>query len=108
MGFVIGLIAAAVLLVPMAVQAFDITPAVQAELDKQKSALEKVAADPVLVGAVKEQNAKGPIAGMDNAKWKTLRRSDPVVQAFANHPAGQLIKKKIDASGGAFDKAFLN
>jgi hypothetical protein len=100
-------IAAVAALVTPAV-AFDLTPAVQAELDKQKAALVKWAADPVVVSAVKEQNAKGPIAGMDNAKWKAMRRSDPVVQAMVKSPAGEFLVKKIEASGGALDKAFLS
>jgi hypothetical protein len=87
---------------------FEITPAVQAELDKAKAALAAWAADPVVVSAVKEQNAKGPIPGMDNPKWKTLRRSDPIVQAMVQNPAGQFVKKKIESSGGTLDKAFIN
>lgn len=87
---------------------FEITPAVQAELDRQKQALATWAADPAIVHAVKEQNAKGPIAGMDNAKWKTVRRSDPVVAGLVGNPAGQFLKRKIEASGGGLDKAFLN
>ena len=87
---------------------FEMTPAVQAELDKQKTVVAAWAADPVIVGAVKEQNAKGPIAGMDNPKWKTTRRSDPVVKELQANAAGQLLKKKIEGSGGAFNEAFLN
>ena len=87
---------------------FEITPAVQAELEKQTKALAAWASDPVVIGAVKEQNAKGPIPGMDNAKWKTIRRSDAIVQALVGNAAGQLLRKKIDASNGTLDKAFLN
>src|SRR5262249_9293746 len=87
---------------------FEITPAVQAELDTQTKGLGAWAADRVVVGAVKEQNARGPIAGMDNGKWKTVRRSDPIVQGLAGNPAGQFLRKKIDASGGTLDNVFLN
>jgi hypothetical protein len=87
---------------------FEITPAVQAELDKEKQVVAGWAADPVIVGAVKEQNAKGPIEGMDNPKWKTTRRSDAMVKAFQSSRAGQFLKGKLDASGGAFSEAFLN
>ena len=45
---------------------------------------------------------------MDNAKWKTVRRSDPVVHAFVSAPAGVFLKKRIEASGGALDKAFIS
>ena len=102
------LVAALVASLAVPAGAFDITPAVQAELDRQKAAVAGWAADPVVVGAVREQNAKGPIEGMDNAKWKTVRRSDPVVQAMVKCAAGQLLKKRIEASGGALDKAFIS
>lgn len=69
--------------------AFEMTPAVQAELDRQKTAIAGWAAEPAIVAAVKEQNGKGPIAGMDNAAWKTLRRSDPLVKGLQSGPAGQ-------------------
>lgn len=87
---------------------FEITPGVQTELDKQKQVVAGWAADPVIANAVKEQNVKGPMAGMDNPKWKTTRRSDPMVKAFQSNPAGQYLKAKLDASGGAFSEAFLN
>ena len=87
---------------------FEVTPVVQTELEKQAKVLATWAADPVVVAAVKEQNAKGPIAGMDNTKWKAVRRSDPIVQALVGNAAGQLLRKKIDASNGTLDKAFLN
>ena len=95
-------------LVPVPAFAIDITPGVQAELDRLKQTLAKQAADPIIVQAVKEQNAKGPIPGMDNTKWKTVRRSDPIVQALIHNPAGESLKKMIAASGDTLDKAFLN
>ena len=87
---------------------FEITPAVQAELDKQKQVVAGWAADPVIVAAVKEQNAKGPVEGMDNPKWKTTRRSEPLVKGFQSNPAGQFLRAKLEASGGTFSEAFLN
>jgi hypothetical protein len=100
---VIGLILAV-----MAAQAFDLTPAVQAEIDRQKAAVVSWATHPVVVAAVREQNSRGPIAGMDNAKWKTVRRGDPIVQALAGSPAARFLQARIDGSGGALDKAFIN
>src|SRR5262249_38240106 len=76
----------------------EVTPAVQAELDKQAKALTAWAADPVIVSAVKEQNAKGPIAGMDNAKWKTIRRSDAIVQGLIHGAAGEFLNTHTQAS----------
>ncbi|MGH7263533.1 MAG: hypothetical protein ACREMB_01605 [Candidatus Rokuibacteriota bacterium] len=87
---------------------FEITPAIQAELDKQTVTAAAWAASPVIVGAVAEQNRKGPIAGMDNAKWKVTRRSDPVVGAFQNSAAGQFLKKRMVESQGAVSELFLS
>jgi hypothetical protein len=87
---------------------FEMTAAVQAELDKQKTVVASWAANPVIVNAVLEQNRKGPIGGMDNAKWKVTRRSDPVVTGFQTNPAGQLLKAKVNESQGAVSEAFLN
>jgi len=85
----------------------DITPAVQVELDKQKAIIAGWAASPVIVHAVIEQNRKGPIAGMDNAKWKVTRRTDPVVRGFESSAAGQFLREKLDEGHGATIKAFL-
>jgi hypothetical protein len=87
---------------------FEMTPAMQAELDRQKRVVAEWAADPVIVAAVREQNVKGPISGMDNPKWKTTRRSDPVVKALQSNAAGMMLKARLERSGGAFSEAFLN
>lgn len=87
---------------------FEMTPAVQSELDKQKQIVAGWAADPVIVKAVKEQNAKGPIPDMNNPKWKTTRRSEPLVKGFQASPAGQYLKSKLEVGGGTFSEAFLN
>jgi len=87
---------------------FQITPAVQAELDKQKAAIAAWAANPIIVNAVIEQNRRGPIAGMDNAKWKVTRRSDPMVTAFQQNSAGQFLKAQLDDSKTKFSEAFLS
>lgn len=91
-----------------AASGFDMTPAVQAELERQKTVVASWAANPVIVNAVAEQNRKGPIAGMDNAKWKATRRSESVVTAFQNNAAGQFLKTKLAEGNGAFSEAFLN
>jgi hypothetical protein len=96
------------LMAAVAHAAFEMTPAVQTELDKQKAVIAGWAADARIVNAAMEQNRKGPIPGMDNPKWKTVRRSDPLVVAFQMNPAGQFLKSKLDASGGLFSEAFLN
>jgi len=103
------LAAVALLVVAAAAQAaFEITPAIQAELDRQKKVIAGWAAERVIVRAVVEQNVKGPLSGMDNPKWKVLRRSDPEVTAFQSNPAGQFLRAKLEASGGLITEAFLN
>jgi hypothetical protein len=87
---------------------FEMTAPVQAELDRQKSVIAEWAADPVIVSAVREQNGKGPIAGMDNAKWKTTRRSDALVKALQASPAGTTLRARLEKSAGVFSEAFLN
>lgn len=87
---------------------FEITPPIQVELDKQKAVIASWTASPVIVNAVMEQNRKGPIAGMDNAKWKVTRRSDTLVTAFQSSPAGQFLKTKVAEGQGAFNEAFLS
>lgn len=97
-----------VLSLPMFAAEFQISEKVQAELEKRKTDLSALAANAVIVGAVKDQNGKGPIAGLDNPKWKVTKRSDPMVKALQDCPAGKFLKEKADASGGAYSEAFLN
>ncbi len=87
---------------------FEITPAVQKELDKQVEKVKAWAEDPVIIKAVIAQNEKGPIAGLDNPKWKTLRRGEAVVKEFQSNPAGQYLKQKIADSNGTYSEAFLS
>jgi hypothetical protein len=87
---------------------FELTAAVQAELDRQKTVAASWAAHPVIVEAVVRQNRKGPIAGMDNRRWRVIRRSDPVVTALQESPAGRFLKKRMAESQGAVSEAFLS
>jgi hypothetical protein len=88
--------------------AFEITPAVQKEIDRSVEAVKVWAASPAIVKAVMAQNGKGPIAGMDNAKWKAVRRSDDVVKGFQNNEAGQFLKQKVAESSELYSEAFLS
>lgn len=102
---------AALLVVPTLVlgqQGFQISPPMQAELDRQKGVIAEWAADAAVVTTVKEQNARGPLPGMDNPKWKVSRRSEPLVKAFQTNAAGRFLKSRLDAAGGTFSEAFLN
>jgi len=66
------------------------------------------AASPVVVDAVLAQNAKGPIPGMDNAKWKTVPENDPIVQGFINNEAGKFLTAEMAGTNGICVSAFLN
>ncbi|MCP5159866.1 MAG: hypothetical protein H6975_10725 [Gammaproteobacteria bacterium] len=96
------------LIVVLAWAAFEVTPAIQKELDQLTEMLKGWAADPVIVNAVIAQNQKGPIIDMDNAKWKSVRRSDALIKAFQSNDAGQWLKQKLDESQNLYSEAFLN
>lgn len=100
--------AVAMLMTTLAWAAFEITPAIQKELDQTIEVVKGWAADPVIVSAAAAQNQKGPIAGMDNPKWKTVRRSDELIKGLQNNDAAKLLKQKLDASQGLYSEAFLN
>src|SRR5437773_9853080 len=105
-----GWFAAVALLVVAAAAhaAVEVTPGLPAEAGRRLKIAADGAAYPVIVKAVAERNAKGPRAGMDNSKWKLVRRSDPLVRAFQSNPAGQFLRSKMEASGGLITEAFLS
>jgi hypothetical protein len=88
--------------------AAEITPVVQKEIDKQVEVIKGWAADPVIVKAVAAQNDKGPLPGVDNAKWKTIRRSEDTVKELQGSPAGQYLTQKVKGSNETFSEAFLS
>jgi hypothetical protein len=88
--------------------AFEVTPAVQNDLDRHTEIAKGWAASPVVVKAVLAQNAMGPIAGMDNPKWKTVRRSDELIKGFQTNEAGRLLAQKVAESNEICSEAFLN
>jgi hypothetical protein len=93
LGLMVWLIAGAAI-------AGDITPKMQKKIDEYKKHAATWAADPLLVKAVKDTNAQGPIASMGNAKWRELKETDPTVQAFVTNPTGQLLTKWMNADKG--------
>jgi hypothetical protein len=86
----------------------EVTPGAQKEIDRHIEIVKGWAANPAIVKAVEAQNAKGPIAGMDNAKWKTVRRSDDLVKGFQTCEAGKYLKAKADEGKDAYPEAFLS
>jgi hypothetical protein len=79
--------------------------ALQAKIDAQFKVIQAWAGDPVIVSAVKAQNANLPpeCAAMTQDKWKDLSKMDPFVRSFDKNAAGQFLKgKKTDVIIRAF------
>jgi hypothetical protein len=87
---------------------FEVTPEIQKEIDRHVEVVKKWAANPILVKAVLAQNEKGPIPGMDNMKWKTVRRSDNLIKSFQNNDAGRFLKQEAAKTVDTYSEAFLN
>ncbi len=96
------------LMLNLAWAAFEVTPEVQKEIDRHIDVVKGWAANQVVVKAVQAQNQKGPMAGMDNAKWKTVRRSDDVVKGFQTNEAGKFLKQKAAEGNDYYAEAFLS
>jgi hypothetical protein len=80
-------------------------PALQAKVDAQVKVIQAWAGDPIIVNAVKAQNASLPpeLAAMTQDKWKDLSKMDSFVRSFDKNAAGQFLKgKKTDAVIRAF------
>ena len=86
----------------------DITPKMLPKIDAYKKQAVTWAADPMIVAAVKESNAKGPIPQMGNAKWRDLKESDPVVSGLVTSPTGQLLTKWMNADAKGINKIVLS
>ncbi|HVO50721.1 MAG TPA: hypothetical protein VMV60_06990 [Thermoanaerobaculia bacterium] len=88
--------------------AVDITPDLEKVLAQKTEVLKGWAASPIVVKAVLDRNEKGPIAGMDNEKWKSVRRTDDVVKDLSQNGAAKFLGRKISESDGLYLRAFLN
>jgi hypothetical protein len=79
--------------------------AMQAKVDAQLKVIQAWAAEPVIVNAVKAQNASLPAdsAAMTQDKWKDLSKLDPFVRSFDKNDAAAFLKaKKSDVVIRAF------
>jgi len=85
----------------------DITPKMQSGIDAYKKQAATWAADPAIVKAVKEANARGPIPAMGNAKWRELKETDPIVSGFVTSATGQLLTKWMNADAKGINKVVL-
>lgn len=86
----------------------DIAPKMQKKLDDYKKQIAVWAADPVIIAAVREANAAGPIPGMGNAKWRELKETDPSVQAFEQNVAGKKLTQWLNAESKGINKIVLS
>lgn len=103
------LLIALTLLLPVApLLAGDVTQKMQTKIDTYKKQAATWAADPLVVQSVKDANAKGPIEGMGNAKWRELKETDTVVQSFVTNPTGQLLTKWMNADAQGLNKVVLS
>lgn len=90
------------------VQSADITPKMQKNIDAYKAKIVQWAADPVIVNAVKEANARGAIPMMGNAKWREIDPKDPLIVGFETNPAGVLITKWMNADAKGINKIVVS
>lgn len=65
---------------------------VQAKVERAKKRLVEMAADPLIVAAVREANGHDN-GGMNNGKWVDLSDADPAVKAMLSSKASQQIAK---------------
>lgn len=86
----------------------EITPKMKQKIDEYKKKAAGWAGDAAIIKAVKESNAKGPIPGMGNAKWRELKENDPIVQSFITNPTGQLLTQWMNADSRNINKIVLS
>lgn len=87
---------------------FEIMPLVQGEITQKVWLAGGWAGSAPVVQAVLAQNQKGPIPGMDNAKWKTVPENDAIVQGFIKNGAALFLKEELEKTEGIVTGAFLN
>lgn len=86
-------------------RAQDLDAATQAKVDAQVKDIVTWAADPVIVDAVRAQNAATPAeySALNQDKWRALTVLDPLVRGFTKNAVGQFLKsKKTDLVTEAF------
>ena len=86
----------------------DVTPKMQPRIDAYKKKIQDWAAHPELVKGVKESNAKGPVPGMANAKWRELKENDPLVESFVKNPVGQLATQWMNEDPKGINKVVVS
>ncbi|MBK7874693.1 MAG: hypothetical protein IPJ77_02910 [Planctomycetes bacterium] len=85
-----------------------IDPAVQAAIDAFVKDASKWAEDPALVNEVQDQNKKGPIPEMTEAKWKEQKRRTPLIDGFQNTAAAKMLAQRQKDSNELVCEAFVS
>lgn len=88
--------------------AAEVTAKMQPRIDAYKKQAVAWAADPLIVKAVRDSNAVGPIPMMGNAKWRDLKESDPLVKGLVDNAAGQLLTRWMNADAKGINKMVLS
>jgi hypothetical protein len=106
----LSLFAASILLSAFALQSSSalaaLPPDLQAKVETYKKKLVDWAANPTIVKAVKDANAKGGmLPGMTNGKWDELPENDPQVTGILATPASKLLLQWESDKG--INKLFL-
>ena len=91
----------------LVIAAETLTPEVQAQVDAVHKEMVEWAANPIIVNAVKAQNAKLPAeyAELNEEKWTALTVMDPIVRSFTKNEAALFLKTKRN---DFVDKIFLS
>ncbi|MDF3056468.1 MAG: hypothetical protein K0R17_683 [Rariglobus sp.] len=73
-----------------------ITPAMQAKIDVHVAEIKTWAADPVIIQAVISHNGQSPREHLtiNQANWKDLPATSPLIVSFTQNPAGLFLKSK--------------
>lgn len=79
----------------------------KAKLAPRVKDIQAWAADPVLVGAVRDRNQSAPekLTGLTQEKWKTLSVLDPLVREFTKNDVGRFLKAR---KGDLVSEAFVS
>ena len=76
----------------------NLTPEQKAKVEQAKKTIIGWAADPAVIAAVREANAKGAPA-ISNAKWDEMSEKDPQVKSFVDSALSEKLRKWEASSG---------
>ena len=89
--FFAGILSTVLLFSFTQVNADPITPELQTKVEKYKLKLVEWVKNPIILDAIRQANANGSLAGMNNAKWDDLKDDAPEVRALITSAAGKVL-----------------